>query len=350
MLRRSTVRLGILLVIVIAAAGQFTEAGERTILRIYAWSDYFDHEVLAEFEDLRNCVVAIDTFDANEAMLDTLLAGTVHPYDIVTPSAYMSVEMYRQGLLSAIDHSLIPNLGNLDRAFAGFTGDPLMEYSVPYTRTVTGVGYNTAKLPGIVRSWAVFGNREQYRRTTMLADVRESMGAALKYLGYSLNTSDDAELADAAAQLRRWRDNIAKFEVDEGNIGLGSGQYLAVQGYNGDVAMLMEENSDIGFFVPEEGSAISIDDFVVPANSANPGLAHAFINHMLDTKVAAKNMASILYYMPVTGALELVPEKLLSNQAFSVPAATLAKCEVIRDLGDDTAKYEELWEAIINAH
>lgn len=336
------------LLLALTLAAPAVRAGERPILHLYTWSEFFAPEVLAAFEDEYDCVVAIDTFDSNEAMLADVQANP-GAYDIVTPSSYMVAIMRREGLLAPLRHELIPNLIGLDADFVRLGEDPDMAVSVPYTRTVTGVGYNArilGRLAAEARSWSIFARRDLSGRLTMLDDIRESMGAALKFLGYSLNTTDPEELRQAGEQLRAWRGNLAKFEVDEANIGLGSGDYLAVHGYNGDMAVLMEENADIDFFVPREGSAMSRDDFVVLASSRQGELAHALVNHMLEPANAAANMEGILYYMPVPAAVAMLDEEILDNRAFSVPDAILAKCEMIRDLGEANAEYEEIWEQV----
>lgn len=351
LLRRYFVRFFVLiLAFMVPISGMSASPGsageDKPILRIYAWSEFFNLGVLAKFEDDFNCVVAIDTFDSNESMIEDIQENNAGSYDIITPSSYMAAEMMRRQLLHPIDHSLIANLRNIDATFTRATSDPEMRYSIPYTRTVTGVGYNRQALGKAEESWAIFGRRDLANRMTMLDDMRESLGAALKYLGFSLNTTNSGELAKAGELLLDWRRNLAKFEVDEGNIGLGSGEYLAVHGYNGDLALLMEENGDIDFFVPKEGSAISTDDFVIMGDSLNKELAHRFINYLLDVDTAAKNMEGILYYMPIPAAIELLNPELRENRAFAVPERIIANCEIIRDLGADNAKYEEVWEYV----
>lgn len=338
--------LSLLCVAALAASG--ARAGERQILRIYAWSEFFDGDVLAEFEERHDCMVAVNTFDSNEGMLRELRDDASPPYDIVTPSSYITPEMKRQGMLLPIERALIPNLRNLDADYvARFSEDPEFSHSVPYARTVAGIGHNASLPRDAARSWSLFGDPRFAGRMTMLDDMRESMGAALKHLGHSLNSTDPGELAEAGRVLAAWGGNIAKFEVDEGNIGLMTGEYVAAHGYNGDVLVLMAEHENIGFFVPEEGSAVSTDVFVVLASSRGKDLAHAFINHMLDADVAARNMASIQYYMPIPEAVAKLDASLQANPAFAVPAATIEKCEVIRDLGPDTEKYEQVWKTVV---
>jgi spermidine/putrescine transport system substrate-binding protein len=267
-------------------------------------------------------------------------------YDVITPSSYMAAVMDRQGMLKPLDHSLLPNLGNVDKNSARMIEDPQMRYSVPYTRTVTGVGYNARLVKEAdLGSWAIFANPAYAKRMTMLNDMREAIGAALKYLGHSLNTTDAAELRAAGEVLAGWKRQLAGFDVDEAKKGLGEGELLVIHGYNGDVALLMEENKDIDFYIPREGSAVTSDDFVVAADSPVADLAHAFINHMLDPEVARINMESIRYFMPNPAAAMLSPE-LRESRAFNVADDILAKCEVIRSLGADHRKYVAVWDRI----
>ncbi|MDR0362199.1 MAG: spermidine/putrescine ABC transporter substrate-binding protein [Planctomycetota bacterium] len=321
-------------------------AGEESVLHVYTWSDYFDPDVIADFEDEFACRVSIDYFDSNEAMYAKIKAGA-GGYDLITPSSYMSAVMNKQGMLSPVDHSLIPNIDNMDRTYTAMTEDPDMSYSVPYTRTVSGVGYNRKRLGEVEdESWAIFARTDLSRRMTMLNDVRETIGAALKYLGYSLNTTNENELAEAGELLRQWKRNLAKFEVDEAKIGLGSGEFHVIHGYNGDVALIMEENDDIDFFVPGEGASIASDDFVILNGAGNPGLAHEFINYILDPEIALRNMEGIFYYMPNPAAVAMLDPELSESPAFAVSDEVLARCEVIRDLGEDNALYVRIWDMV----
>ncbi len=329
----------------LAVSGFGAGAGER-ILRIYTWSDYFAPEAVSAFERDHNCRVTLDYFDSNESMHAKILAGA-DGYNIITPSAYMSAIMNKQGLLAPIDHALLPNLRHLDRVFTAYTEDPELRYSIPYTLSVSGIGYNSQYVkPEDLGSWDIFAKAHLAKRMTMLNDMRETIGAALKYLGYSFNSTNDDELNQAASALAGWKRNLAKFEVDEAKIGLGSGEFFVVHGYNGDIGMLMEEHPEVGFFIPREGSSFVVDDFVIAAGSPDADLAHAFVNHMFDPEIAAMNMTYIHYYMPNPEAVKMLDQELLENPAFNVQPETLAKCEIIRDLGADNAKYIKVWDMI----
>lgn len=345
---RTAAGLFLAFLLLLSAGTSGAEAAERpderkTILRVYTWSSYFSPDVLADFEDAHDCHVAIDLFDSNEAMLDDVVNGD-RRFDLITPSSYVSQVMRKSGMLLDIDLAMIPNARHLDKEFvAVHSPDPELAYSIPYTRTVTGVGYNQRLYPNMNQSWAVFADPGYAGRTTMLFDMRETIGAALKYLGHSLNSRRREELEAAKQVVLEWKGNLLRFEVDESNIGLGTGELAAAQAYNGDVAVLMEAVPDIGFFVPREGAAISVDDFVITADSAQSDLAHAFINHMLDPANAARNMEGILFYMPVPEALARIPEELGRNPAFAIPEDRLDACETIRDVGPALEIYEEIW-------
>lgn len=316
------------------------------ILHLYTWSDYVDPDVIADFEKQNDCQVVIDYFDSNEAMYAKLKAGAAG-YDLITPSSYMVAIMRNQGMITKLNQDQIPNHKYVDPAFLAVTEDPKMVYSVPYARTVSGVGYSKSKLGEEVEpSWAVFGRTDLAKRMTLLNDMREAIGAALKYLGYSLNTLDDAELAEAQELLIKWKKNLAKFDVDEAKRGLGTGEFYAVHAYNGDVALVMMENDDISFFVPQEGSSLASDDFVIPVGSGNPALAHKFINYILEPQVAKRNMEGTRYYMPNPDALKMVSRDLTENPAFSVPQEVFVRCEIIRDLGADNQKYISVWDKV----
>ncbi|MCC8167485.1 MAG: spermidine/putrescine ABC transporter substrate-binding protein [Planctomycetes bacterium] len=320
-------------------------AGER-VLHVYTWSDYFDSEVIAAFERDNKCRVYIDYFDSNESMYAKLKAGG-GGYDVITPSSYMSAVMRSQGMVMDLDHALLPNLQYMDKNFTRLTEDPTMAYSVPYTRTVTGVGYDTKRVnPADIGTWDIFASGAYAKRMTMLNDMRETIGAALKHLGYSLNTTDRGQLAQAGDVVIAWKRNLAKFDVDEAKFGLASGEFIVIHSYNGDIALVMEENPDVSFYIPAEGSSLASDDFIIASDSPSAELAHAFINHLLNPDIALMNMESIRYFMPNTEAVSRLPADLADHPAFNVPDSVMEKCEVIRDLGEDNQAYIQVWDRI----
>jgi spermidine/putrescine transport system substrate-binding protein len=332
---------------VLAVAGLTAGCGQpapRT-LHVYTWADYIAPEVVQRFERENRCRVVIDTFDSNEAMYAKLKAGA-SGYDVVTPSSYFVAIMAQQGMLLPLDHAQLPNLANVDTAYLKIALDPGMEHSVPYMLTNTGFAYLKDKVKGVEPTWAVFDRTDLKGRMTMLDDMRETIGAALKFLGYSLNTTDDAELARARDVVIRWKRNLAKFENEQYKSGIASGEFLLVHGYSGDLLTAQTENPEVTFVAPREGLSVACDDLVILKDAAAPGLAHRFINFLHDPGVAATNSQAILYLCPNTGAYARLPASFMDNPAVKLDPAVQAKCEVIRDLGPDNAKYTKVWDEI----
>ncbi|THB66727.1 MAG: spermidine/putrescine ABC transporter substrate-binding protein, partial [Spirochaetaceae bacterium] len=202
----------------------------RPALYVYNWSDYMDQDIISAFEEQHNVRVVLDYFDSNESMYAKLSAGA-SGYDVIFPTSYMVDIMKSQGMLAPIQKSLIPNLKNLDERYFAFASQPVLSFSVPYMVSTTGIGYLASQVDeDFEPSWGVFGD-EQYRgRMTMLNDMRETIGAALKYLGYSMNTVKAQELAAAQQLLIEWKANLAKFEAEQYKNGLVSGEFRIAHG------------------------------------------------------------------------------------------------------------------------
>ena len=334
--------LTVLTVALLAAA-----AGKQQpqTLHLYTWADYVKPELVARFEQEQGCTIVIDTFDSNEAMYAKLKAGA-GGYDVITPSSYMVQVMHRQGMLLPLDHAKLPNLANVDPEVLKIAIDPKMDHSAPYMMTITGIAYLGSKVADVRPSWAMFDRPELKGRATMLADMRETIGAALKFLGYSINSTNPVELAAARDVVIRWKKNLAKFENEQYKTGLASGEFLLVHAYSGDILQVQEENEDIVFAVPEEGTSIACDDLVIPKESKQADLAHRYINFLHDPKVAAENTEFISYLCPNKASYPLLSEETRANPALFVPAEVQAKSEVITDLGNDNVAYARVWDEI----
>jgi spermidine/putrescine transport system substrate-binding protein len=318
---------------------------ERQVLHVYTWADYVKPELVQRFEAENNCRVVIDTFDSNEAMYAKLKAGATG-YDLLFPSSYMVKVMNDQGMLQPLDHHLLPNLGHIDPAYLRVALDPAMAHSVPYMLTYTGIAYLGERVPNPEASWAMFDRADLGGRATMLNDMRETIGAALKFLGYSLNTTDEGQLEQARDVVLRWRQNLAKFENEQYKSGIASAEFLLVHGYSGDILQVQEENEDIVFVLPKEGFSISCDDMVIPQGAQQVALAHAFINFLHDPAVAAENSEFIYYVCPNRDSYELLPEEMRADETMFPPPEIRAKGEVIADLGKDQEKYVRIWDQI----
>lgn len=318
---------------------------EAPTLHVYTWADYVKPEVVARFEKEHGCKIVIDTFDSNESMYAKLKAGA-SGYDIVTPSSYQVAIMAEQGMLLDLDHALLPNVKNVDAEYLTLAIDSAMAHSVPYMLTNTGIAYLKSKVTDPKPTWAMLDRTDLKGRMTMLNDMRETIGAALKFLGFSLNTTDDAQLAAARDVVIRWKKNLAKFENEQYKGGIASGEFLLVHGYSGDLLQAQSENEDIAFLAPAEGLSIACDDLVILKDSKRVKLAHEFINFLHEPAVAAENSEFISYLCPNAAAYTLLPTEFMNNPAVRLSPEVRAKCEVIRDLGADNAKYTKVWDEI----
>ena len=314
-------------------------------LHIYTWADYISPDLIKRFEADHHCKIVVDTFDSNEAMYAKLKAGA-SGYDLITPSSYMVSVMFKEGLLQKIDHQQVPNLANVDPDYLKIAIDKSMDHSVPYMLTNSGIAYLKSKASSLPHSWTAFDQAEFKGRMTMLNDMRETIGAALKSLGYSLNSRNDKELEAARDVVIRWKKNLAKFENEQYKTGLASGEFQVVHGYSGDILQVMTENKDIAFFVPQEGTSMACDDFVIPKAAREVTLAHAFVNFIHQPDVAAANTKFVHYLCPNAKAYPTLDASIRENPAIFMDPALRAKSEVIEDLGADNAKYTKIWDQI----
>ena len=318
----------------------------KSRLYIYNWSDYIKTDLVKNFEKENNCKVFLDFFDSNESMYAKLKAGATG-YDIVFPTGYMVQIMAHDNMIEEIDHSRIPNIINIDEKYLPFTLDPEMKVSVPYMISNSGIGYLESKVDdSFVPSWGIFGNPKYAGRMTMLNDMRETIGTALKFLGYSMNTTKLSELEEAGKLLISWKKNLAKFEADQYKNGLISGEFIISHGYSGDIFQLMAENEDIKYVIPNEGTTLSCDNMVILRGSKNIDLAYKFINYILRPEVAAENIEYVYYIAPNKAAYELVSEEIRSEPAVFLNDETLKKSEVILDLRENNVLYSNIWDKV----
>jgi spermidine/putrescine transport system substrate-binding protein len=336
-------------VVVILMAGQCGGGGKKAVpvLHLYTWSDYIKPELVSRFEAENRCRVVIDTFDSNEAMYAKLKAGATG-YDVITPTSYMVSLMNSQGMLLPLDLDLLPNCRHVDLDYLAIAIDKRMAYSVPYMLTNSGIAYLKSKVGNFEPTWGMFGRADLKGRMVMLNDMRETIGAALKFLGYSLNSTDPAQLAKARDVILGWKANLAKFENEQYKNGIASGEFLLVHGYSGDILQVQAENDDIAFVMPREGGAISCDDLVIARSAGEVKLAYAFINFLHDPAVAAENTGFTQFLCPNRDSYGLLEESIRGNPGIFLPVDIRVKCEVLTDLGEKNVLYVKVWDEIKN--
>lgn len=312
-------------------------------LHLFIWSDYIKPDLIEKFEKQFQCRVIIDTYDSNEAMYAKLKLGATG-YDLIFPSNYFFNLLTEQQMLSPIDKNQIPNLKNLDPNYLKKL--ILSDYGVPYLVSLTGIAYRKDRIPSITPTWNIFAETRYRRRMTMLNDLREAIGAGLKFLGHSVNTQNELEIHEATKLLIEWKRNLAKFESEQYKNGLASAEYLIVQGYSGDVLQIIQENPNIDFIYPEEGSLMSMDLVSIPYDSRNKELAHQFINFLLEGESAAENMAFTLFLSPNLAAYKRLPSHLRQSPILFPPKEVLDKIELIENVKNAYPLYIQAWESI----
>lgn len=322
--------------------------GDGKTLRVFIWSEYIDPDLVKTFEKQNGVRVVLDTFESNEAMLAKLQGGGAQ-YDIAVPSNYVVQTMVRAGLLQPLDRSALPNLKNIAPGFLNAAYDPGNRYSVPYQYAATGLAFNKGRyVPG--DTWAELFGPDDTRTFVLLDDPREVIGAALKYLGFSANTTDLGELKQARDLLRRV---VAKkgFQGFDGGPGtrnkLLARQIDLGQIYVGDLLIATEEDENVQVILPRQGTTISMDTLVVLRRSPNPDLAHRFIDYLLDADNGAQLSNYTYYATPNAAAQPLLDDFLKDIPALNPPAAWLTdgRLDFIGELptGRPQRLYDRIW-------
>ncbi len=346
MKRKIFLLLGMTAIIVsllaVMGCGKSTAGAKK--LYIYNWTYYTPDSVIEKFEKEYNCEVVYDSFASNEEMFAKLKAGGTG-YDIVFPSGdYVSI-MKKEGMLEKIDHSKLTNLKNIDpMVLQKATYDPTMEYSVPYYFGAAGVAVNTAKVPTFEKSWSIFSRKDLKGKMTMLDDMREVLGDALAYLGYSVNTTDPAQIEEAKNLINtQWKPNLVKFDAEAFGKGFAAGEFWVVQGYAEVVyAELQEEQKkDVVFFIPKEGGPAYIDSMCILKGSKNIDLAYKFIDFIHRPEIYAEFTDTFGFPATVN-----IPARELKKLPPYYQAEDLAKVELKEDVGDKLELYNQAWQAI----
>lgn len=314
-------------------------------LHLFVWSNYIKQELLEEFEQKHHCKVVVNVFDSNESMFAKLRLGSPG-YDLVFPSTYWADLMKDNGMLAPFDLGEIPNIKNVDNSVFKESGIEALRFGIPYTVSYTVLGWRKDKLREAPDSWGIFGMSRFRGRMTMLNDQREALGAALKYLGYSVNTSSREEIMQAACVLLTWKENLAKFESDQYRSGIASAEYLISQGYAGDLLQLMEEAEEVGIAFPKEGIPYSIDVVVLPKDAPNKELAHAFVNFLLEPKTATASTEHLLFPIANKMVRERVSRQLLEEEGLFPSKDILEKAELIRYVKEAVPFYNEAWDLV----
>ncbi|WP_028829487.1 ABC transporter substrate-binding protein [Proteocatella sphenisci] len=320
-------------------------SGSKEVLNVYNWGDYIDKSVIREFEDEFNVKVNYEEYATNEEMLAKIEAGGT-AYDVIFPSEYMVEYMLSKDLLNELDYTNLDNFKNIDERFTNLPYDSNSKHSVPYLWGTMGIVYNKNMVTEPVNSWEILWDEKYAGKILMLDSSRDTIGVTLKMLGYSLNTKNIDELNEAKATLIEQKPLVRAYEVDTYKDQMIAEEAAMALCWSGDAMLLMDENENLAYSIPQEGTNLWFDTMAVPKTSQNKELAEKFINFMMRPEIAAKNSDYIKYSSPNMEALNFLPEKDTSNP-YLYPTGDINNIgEVFLDLGEFTTEYDKAWTEI----
>lgn len=320
------------------------ESGGGT-LKVYNWGEYIDEDVITQFEDETGISVVYDVFETNEEMYPVVEAGGVK-YDVVCPSDYMIQRMIDNNMLAELDYDNIPNAKQIGDDYWNMSKDfdPKNQYAVPYCWGTVGILYNKQMLEqlGVPKptSWANLWDPKLSDEILMQNSIRDAFMIALKQKGYSLNTSNPEELAEARDMLIQQKPLVQAYVIDQVRDKMINGEAAEGVIYSGEMLYIQEQIEELGldydleYVVPEEGTTLWIDCWVVPKNAENKEAAEKWINFLCRPDIAKKNFDYITYSTPNTGAYELSDEELQNNEALfpdmdSPAMKTVRSCAIL---------------------
>ena len=321
-------------------------------LKVYNWGEYMDPQVLELFEKETGISVTYDEYETNESMYPIIAKGAAD-YDLICPSDYMIQKMSDEGLLEPINWSRIPNAKNIDDQYFEFARgyDENNTYSMPYLWGTVGILYNKKMVKGPIDSWGVLWDTRYQDDILMQKSVRDAFGVALKYLGYSLNTTDEAQLDEAKQKLLEQKHSgvVQAYVVDEVRDKMIAGEAAMGVIYSGEALTCMEENEDLAYVIPKEGSNLWMDNFAIVKGAKNKENAEKFLNFLCRPEIMKMNFEYITYSVPSSKARELLPDE-YKNSTIAFPALdSLKNCEVLKYVGKDgDSLYNQKWKEIMS--
>ena len=317
------------------------------VLKLYLPGEYLGENVISDFEKQFGVRVIVENFDSNEMMYTKLMAGD--RYDVVIPSDYMIERLMKEDYLQKIDKSLIPNMENMDEAVLGMSYDPDNDWSIPYFWGSVGLVYNHENVdPEVIEreGWDILRNTDYAGHIYIYDSERDSFMMAFKALGYSMNTEDPDEINAAYEWLLQMNNTMSPVYVtDEVIDSMMNGYKDIAVVYSGDATVILDENEDMSFYMPSQGTNIWCDAMVIPANAENPKLAHEFINYMLTYEAAFDNTETVGYTSPNAEVFEemTTSEDLYAENAAYLPRSGYDKDEMFHDNQILMRELSRLW-------
>ena len=320
----------------------------RPRLNVFNWSAYIGPDTVPKFEAEYNVEVRYGTYESNEEMLARVLGGN-SGWDVVFPTNYIVAPMLANGLLTPLEHALLPNLSELDARFHRPDWDPDLKWSSPYMVTMAGIGYNRSLDPP-PRAWADLWDPRLRNRLTMLDDPFDTVGACLKKLGLSVNATDPEQLRHAAAEAIRQKPLLRAYLNAEVRDQLVSGDVLAAHMWNNTAQQAIDSSSQVAFVYPEEGFAVYPDCMVILRESKRTELAHQFLNFLLRPDIAAANAMTARTTTTNAGARKFFPPEFRDNPVLYPAADVFARGELAKTVDQASQRLRDrLWTEIKSA-
>ncbi len=335
-----------LLLVLVLAAGLLSGCGSKDerVVYVYNWGEYMDESLNDEFTAKTGIKVVYDYFDTNEALYALLKGGSAE-YDVIFPSDYMIERMINEDMLAKIDYEKLPNYANIDDKFKDLPYDPQGQYSVPYLWGILGIIYNTTMVDEPVDSWDILWDEKYSGDILMIGNQRDAIAVALKRLGFSMNTTDETELLGAENELKKQKDLLQAYVMDQSYNKMEGNSAALCLYYSGDALAMMENNPDLSFAVPEEGSNYYMDSMCIPKNAKNMDEAHEYINFMLEAESGLRNSEEVYGSTPNKETFKLLDPDSQASEFMYPSDEVLAKSEMYSALPEDTYKlYDEIWK------
>ena len=316
-------------------------------VNFYNWDTYIGETTLADFTAATGIGVQYDLFADNEELFAKFRNGNPG-YDLIVPTNDFVERFIVSDMLQEIDHSRIPNMSNLNPAFANPAHDPGRRFSVPYMWGTIGIGYRKSEVSSEPNSWSHLYTSEEYaNKVAMLSTPDYVFGMALKLMGKSLNDWSDENIAAAEAMVIAQKSKITAFAADNGQDLLLAGEVDLAMEWNGDILQAMEEDDDIGYALPNEGGLLWEDDLCIPVGAPNPEGAHELINYILDAEAGAAIANFINYATPNDAARKLLSADYNENPAIFPTAEQVSASEVALFPGQEVlAKIDAAWTRV----
>jgi len=329
----------------IKATGRPLSASNQKTLDIFTWAGYIDDALLKRFKNETGIEVRASVYASNEEMLGKIQASGGGEYSIIYPSDYIVSQMAELGLLKELDHSRLQGLENLFPRFQNPPADVGLRYSVPMAWGTTVLIYNTARLKSLPEDWNYLWEHqlELAKQMTLLDDPREVIGAVLKMLGYSYNSTDAEQVKQAYEKLVTLKPAIASFTTDAWQNQILAGDLLLAMCYSADANKISRQDPKLQYVIPRSGSSVWMDTIVIPKTAPNPDGAYSWINFMLQPDVAAQICERLSFATPNQVAYNQLAPQIRNNEGLFPPEDLLQKCESIAQVGKFVEVYDKYW-------